>query len=123
MEKAFVGVVHMPAVDGPIAVYSRGRMHQLLLDQGMEDPQDWIDYNIDGFHLGDYTPILIDELSLEEAREFYDEEIPSKRGAAVQDLRQDDHPEAAHAQGTLRRVPTDSQGPDQRSVQSEGQRT
>lgn len=74
---AFIGVTYLPSVDSPIAVYNRDAILKALVDQGVTwlAAEDWVSYNIEGFHLGDTTPILVEFIDIEEAEERADDTL------------------------------------------------
>lgn len=61
LEEAFIGIGYQ--FHTPIALYSKNKAIQCLIDQGMDEEQayEYFDYNITGSYVGDNTPIFIED--------------------------------------------------------------
>ena len=61
LEEAFIGIGYQ--FHSPIALYSKKKAIQCLIDQGMDEEQalEYFDYNIAGSYVGDNTPIFLED--------------------------------------------------------------
>ena len=61
LEEAFIGIGYQ--FHTPIALYSKNKAIQCLIDQGMDEEQayEYFDYNIAGAYVGDNTPIFLED--------------------------------------------------------------
>ena len=61
LEKAFLGIGYQ--FHTPVALYSKNKAIQCLIDQGMDEEQalEYYDYNIAGAYVGDNTPIFLED--------------------------------------------------------------
>jgi hypothetical protein len=61
LEEAFIGIGYQ--FHTPIAIYSKSKAIQCLINQGMDEEQalEYYDYNIAGSYLGDNTPIFLED--------------------------------------------------------------
>ena len=61
LEEAFLGIDYQ--VHTPIALYSKNKAIQCLIDQGMDEEQayEYFDYNIAGSYVGENTPIFLED--------------------------------------------------------------
>jgi hypothetical protein len=63
LEKAFIGIGYQ--FHTPIALYSKNRAIQCLMDKGMDEEQahEYFDYNVIGSYVGEQTPIFLEDAS------------------------------------------------------------
>ena len=61
LEEAFIGIGYQ--FHSPVALYSKNKAIQCLIDQGMDEEQahEYFDYNIAGSYVGDNTPIFLED--------------------------------------------------------------
>jgi hypothetical protein len=61
LEEAFIGIGYQ--FHTPIALYSKNKAIQCLIDQGMDEEQayEYFDYNIAGSYVGEATPIFLED--------------------------------------------------------------
>ena len=61
LEKAFIGIGYQ--FHTPVALYSKNKAIQCLIDQGMDEEQalEYYDFNIAGAYVGDNTPIFLED--------------------------------------------------------------
>ena len=61
LEEAFIGIGYQ--FNTPIAIYSKSRAIQCLIDMGMDEDQalEYFDFNIIGSYVGDQTPIFLED--------------------------------------------------------------
>ena len=61
LEEAFIGIGYQ--FHSPIALYSKNKAIQCLIDQGMDEEQayEYFDYNIAGSYVGENTPIFLED--------------------------------------------------------------
>ena len=73
-EQAIIGIAHRCG-QIPLLVYSREKLEQHFVEQGMtfEEASEWISFNIEGAWLGEGTPIILGEMSPEDALEIAEE--------------------------------------------------
>ena len=63
LEEAFIGIGYQ--FHKPVALYSKNKAIQCLIDQGMDEEQalEYYDYNIAGAYVGEQTPIFLEDAS------------------------------------------------------------
>jgi hypothetical protein len=63
LEEAFIGIGYQ--FHTPIALYSKNKAIQCLIDQGMDEEQayEYFDYNVAGAYVGEQTPIFLEDAS------------------------------------------------------------
>jgi hypothetical protein len=63
LEEAFIGIGYQFTT--PIAIYSKAKSIQCLIDKGMDEEQayEYFDYNIAGAYVGEQTPIFLEDAS------------------------------------------------------------
>jgi len=63
LEEAFIGIGYQ--FNTPIAIYSKSKAIQCFIDQGMDEEQayEYYDYNVSGAHVGEQTPIFLEDAS------------------------------------------------------------
>ena len=61
LEEAFIGIGYQ--FHAPVALYSKNKAIQCLIDQGMDEEQalEYFDYNIAGAYVGENTPIFLED--------------------------------------------------------------
>ena len=63
LEEAFIGIGYQ--FNTPIAIYSKKKAIQCLIDQGMDEEQalEYFDYCVAGAYVGEQTPIFLEDAS------------------------------------------------------------
>jgi len=63
LDSAIIGVSLLSSGD-PRVAYSASKLLEALVESGMgrEEAQEFMEYNIEGMHIGDFTPSVVDDL-------------------------------------------------------------
>ena len=61
LEEAFIGIGYQ--FNTPIAIYSKSKAIQCLMDKGMDEEQayEYFDYNVAGAYVGEQTPVFLED--------------------------------------------------------------
>jgi hypothetical protein len=61
LEEAFIGIGYQ--FHTPIAIYSKSKAIQCLMDKGMDEEQayEYFDYNVAGAYVGEQTPVFLED--------------------------------------------------------------
>jgi len=75
LDEAFVGIGNRCG-QPPVAVYDRRRCVEAFVAQGMteEEAEEWLDFNVVSAWVGEQTPIIVDFMHADEAREWAEED-------------------------------------------------
>ena len=73
LEDAFMGVALRFGWAEPVACYDREKVIEIFIRDGAtyEEAEEWFSYNTIGLWAGDGTPIFIESMTLDEARDIY----------------------------------------------------
>ena len=75
LEEAFIGVALRFGWTEPIACYDRQKVIEILMRDGAtyEQAEEWFQYNTIGAWFGDGTPVFMEPMTLDEARDLIKE--------------------------------------------------
>ena len=75
LEEAFVGVASRFGWSEPVACYDRAKVIAILMRDGAthEESEEWFAYNTLGAWVGEGTPVFVETMSLDEARDLLEE--------------------------------------------------